>query len=173
MKYVQLEPGAFIGDIDFQVMTDRQRGIYLSLILYLYSSGGTLPNTVQTLFKLCSSTLENFEEDWEAIKHKFIVNDTISHKRVDEEIERATVFFNKKRIESKILGFCAAGVHIINTQCLILKIVFELCLCPYHQGYEAEEEDLFHDRDLCRENTKKMAVDPRAKTCRISMRSTH
>ena len=98
MKYVQLEPGAFIGDIDFQVMTDRQRGIYLSLILYLYSSGGTLPNTVQTLFKLCSSTLENFEEDWEAIKHKFIVNDTISHKRVDEEIERATAFFNKKRL---------------------------------------------------------------------------
>lgn len=98
IKYVQLEPGAFIGDIDFQIMTARQRGVYLSLVLYLYSNGGKLPNDVQVLSRLCSSTLEDFEQDWEMVEKKFVINGDISHKRVDAEIKRAKDFVSKKRL---------------------------------------------------------------------------
>jgi hypothetical protein len=57
-----------------------------------------LPNIVQTLFKLCNSTDENFIKDWEAIKHKFIVTDKeISHKRVSKELERSENYIENKR----------------------------------------------------------------------------
>ena len=39
IKYVQLEPAAFLSDTDYQIMTAEQRGIYCSLIFYLYANG--------------------------------------------------------------------------------------------------------------------------------------
>lgn len=98
IKYIQFEPDAFLSDIDFQVMNDRQRGIYITLILYLYRNNGKLPNDVRTLFKLCNSTDQFFNDDWSVVQHKFIINDTgISHKRVTEEIEKACSYYEKKR----------------------------------------------------------------------------
>ncbi len=105
LKYIQLDFGAFLGDADFQMMSDRQRGVYISLILYLYSNKGVLPNTPRTLFNLCNSTEETFNEDWEFIKKKFVITETeISHNRVDREIEKAIAYYTKKRMAGELSG---------------------------------------------------------------------
>ena len=41
-KYVQFEANAFTSDSDFVTMTAEQRGVYFSLICYLYSNNGKL-----------------------------------------------------------------------------------------------------------------------------------
>lgn len=106
IKYVQLEPDAFLSDLDFQVMTDRQRGIYFSLILYLYRNGGKIPNNAQALLKLCSSCASTFTDDWSAIKHKFQVTETeIRHKRVSEELEKAFNLYENRRKAGQKGGF--------------------------------------------------------------------
>ncbi len=104
LKYYQFEPGAFLEDMDFQIMSVSQRGIYISLILYLYRNNGKLPNDDRTLFKLCNSDAQTFDSDWEQIKHKFICNEYIEHKRVTEEIEKASNYYKKKRIAGQKSG---------------------------------------------------------------------
>jgi uncharacterized protein YdaU (DUF1376 family) len=88
IKYVSLESGAFISDLVFQVMNAEERGVYCSLLFYLYENNGRLPFDIETLKHLCNC--ENFEKVWEFIKQKFIVKkDIITHKRVSRELDRA------------------------------------------------------------------------------------
>ena len=42
VKYIQLEPAAFITDIDFMLMTAEERGVYCSIIFYLYANNGKI-----------------------------------------------------------------------------------------------------------------------------------
>jgi uncharacterized protein YdaU (DUF1376 family) len=109
-KYVQLEPAAFITDLDFQMMTAEQRGVYCSIIFYLYCNGGkiglgnngdiTLLDS-QTL-KLavisgCLKTGSDWDAVWSKIAHKFkIEGNHLTHKRVSEELERADEFQRAK-----------------------------------------------------------------------------
>jgi uncharacterized protein YdaU (DUF1376 family) len=88
IKYVSLESGAFLSDLVFQVMNAEERGVYCSLLFYLYENNGGLPLNIETLKHLCNC--ENFEKVWEFIKQKFIVKrGRIYHKRVTAELERA------------------------------------------------------------------------------------
>jgi len=110
LKYVQFEPGAFLSDIDFQTMTTRQRGVYISIILYLYTNGGNLPSSDESLCKLCNSKPETFSEDWEAIKHKFkLANQKITHKRVSYELKKASKYFSDKRLAGQKGGQAKAS----------------------------------------------------------------
>ncbi len=110
LKYVQLEAGAFIGDIDFQVMTTRQRGVYISLILYLYANEGKLTVSAEALSKLCNSTLTDFYEDWEVISHKFQEDEYgFTHKRVSHELDKAQEYYEKKRSSGQKGGFAKAS----------------------------------------------------------------
>lgn len=87
IKYVSLESGAFLSDLVFQVMNAQERGVYCSLLFYLYENNGGLPLNIETLKHLCNC--ENFEKVWEFIKQKFIVKrGRIYHKRVTAELER-------------------------------------------------------------------------------------
>jgi uncharacterized protein YdaU (DUF1376 family) len=88
IKYVSLEAGAFLSDMVFQVMNAEERGVYCSLLFYLYENNGGLPLNPECLKHLCNC--ENFEKVWEFIKRKFIVKrERIYHKRVTAELERA------------------------------------------------------------------------------------
>jgi len=88
IKYVSLESGAFISDLIFQVMTAQERGVYCTLLFYLYENNGKLPFNIESLKSLCNCT--DFEKTWEFVKQKFIVkNGKISHKRVTRELVRA------------------------------------------------------------------------------------
>jgi len=92
IKYVSLEAGAFLSDMVFQVMNAEERGVYCSLIFYLYENNGGLPLDFETLKHLCNC--ENFEKVWEFIKRKFIIKrERIYHKRVTAELERARQIF--------------------------------------------------------------------------------
>ncbi len=87
IKYVSLEPGAFLSDIDFQAMSAEQRGVYISIILYLYTNNGKLKNDLELLSKMCNI---NGEFDYQPVLSKFqIRRGFITHKRVDEELARA------------------------------------------------------------------------------------
>lgn len=88
IQYVSLEAGAFLSDLVFQVMAAEERGVYCSLIFYLYENNGALPFNTDYLNQLCNC--RNFEKVWEFIKQKFKVkNGIISHKRVSRELDRA------------------------------------------------------------------------------------
>jgi uncharacterized protein YdaU (DUF1376 family) len=111
IKHIQLESGAFISDVDFQLMDAEQRGVYCSIILYLYANGGTieLNNTDITLLsdktnKLamisnCQKTGQEWKVVWSKIAHKFQINGNIlTHKRVTKELMRASEY---KKIKSE------------------------------------------------------------------------
>ena len=88
IKYVQLEADAFLTDIDFVMMDAQQRGVYVTILLFLYSNAGKCELDSQTLKRICNC--ENFEKIWESIKKKFqIKNNIIRHKRVTYELKRA------------------------------------------------------------------------------------
>jgi uncharacterized protein YdaU (DUF1376 family) len=88
IKYISLEAGAFISDLIFQTMTAEERGVYCTLIFYLYENNGKLPFDIESLKHLCNC--QDFDKVWEFIKQKFIIkNGKISHKRVSKELDRA------------------------------------------------------------------------------------
>jgi uncharacterized protein YdaU (DUF1376 family) len=88
IKYVSLESGAFISDLIFQAMTAAERGVYCTLIFYLYENNGKMPFNAELFKSLCNC--ENFEKVWEFVKQKFIIkNGRIFHKRVTKELYRA------------------------------------------------------------------------------------
>lgn len=98
--YIQLEPGAYPKDIDWQSMSPADRGCYHSLIIYLACSDGKLPNDTAKLASLCNTTGESFDNFWKSFNHKFIEKDNhITHKRVTEELASA-----RKRIKQKSLA---------------------------------------------------------------------
>lgn len=88
VKFVQLESGAFLTDVDFITMTAEQRGVYITLILFLNCNNGRCRFDEQVLSALCNCT--DFAQVWEKIKHKFTLrNGKIGHKRVSRELKAA------------------------------------------------------------------------------------
>ena len=115
IKYVQLEPAAFLTDVDFQMMTAEQRGVYCSIIFNLYANGGELKiqnkgdnplakndNSDITLLCNCMKTGEEWLKVWERVKEKFIIkNGVLTHKRVTEELERAANYRQQRSLAGK------------------------------------------------------------------------
>jgi len=92
-KYFQLEPTAFLSDVDFQMMTAQERGVYFTVILYLYANGGAMGSNIGTLQALCNygHDMLGWEQMWGNIKHKFKINNNgfITHKRVSKEMQES------------------------------------------------------------------------------------
>ena len=92
-KYVSLEPDAFLSDLDFQFMSAEQRGVYCTLIFYLYRNNGRLRYDIGVLAKLCNV---NGDFDFQTVLHKFQVRcGFIRHKRVTKELARAQVLVDR------------------------------------------------------------------------------
>ena len=98
IKFVHLESDAFLTDIDFIQMSPSERGVYCSLILYLYSSGGKCEFDMQSLGRLCNcGSAEEFEKIWDRISKKFTARTgVIKHKRVTKELTRAKKFIQRQ-----------------------------------------------------------------------------
>jgi uncharacterized protein YdaU (DUF1376 family) len=94
IKYVQLESDAFITDLDFIHYSPAERGVFLTIILFLYSHGGKCKYDPAALGRLCNCKNQvQFEEHWQKVSKKFQVrNDVIKHKRVTKELNRAKKF---------------------------------------------------------------------------------
>jgi len=88
IKFVQFEPDALLADIDFLNMTAEERGVYWTIITFLYSNGGKLDFDKNALSILTNCV--HFEKVWTKIKKKFLSrNGQISHKRVSRELKRS------------------------------------------------------------------------------------
>ena len=88
VKFVQLESGAFLTDVDFITMTAEQRGVYITLILFLNCNNGKCRFDEQVLSALCNCA--DFAQVWEKIKTKFTLrNGFLRHKRVSRELKWA------------------------------------------------------------------------------------
>jgi len=87
VTYVQLEPGAFLSDADFQLMTGEERGCYWTVILYLYRNSGKMKYEANSLSTLCN-VKPDF--DFKTVLSKFqIKRGYLYHKRVTREIKKA------------------------------------------------------------------------------------
>ena len=85
--------GDFLSDLNVQIMTMAQRGIYVTLLAMEWIEG-SLPSDTRTLKVLCGQH-PDFENDWSAIKHCFYEeNGRLYNRRL--EVERAE---QKKRAE--------------------------------------------------------------------------
>jgi len=109
IKYVQLESSAFLTDLDFVAMTLEERGLYCTLILYLYSNNGKCKFDIPVLSRLANcENIETFEKIWQNISKKFQVrNGSIKHKRVTKELTRA----KKYRQHQRKAGLASARIR--------------------------------------------------------------
>lgn len=109
IKYIQLESSAFLTDLDFVAMTLEERGLYCTLILYLYSNNGKCKFDIPVLSRLANcENIETFEKIWQNISKKFQVrNGSIKHKRVTKELTRA----KKYRQHQRKAGLASARIR--------------------------------------------------------------
>jgi uncharacterized protein YdaU (DUF1376 family) len=97
IKYVQLESGDFLADPDFQLMNSTERGIYCSVIFYMYLNNGKILNDPKRIEKLCNTDI-NFESSWKTVQKKFAEkNGYLTHKRVRKELAKAKRFLQHQR----------------------------------------------------------------------------
>jgi uncharacterized protein YdaU (DUF1376 family) len=90
IKYVKLEPDAFLTDLDFIAMTLEERGAYFTLILFLYCNNGKCELDISILSQLCNKSTKTFGKIWQNISKKFQTrNGVIKHKRVTKELTKA------------------------------------------------------------------------------------
>ena len=102
IDYIQLEPGAYPKDFEWQAMSTIDRGIYHSLIIYLACNDGVLINAVEGLSNLCNCMETTFGLFWEKYSHKFIERDgRISHKRVTQELAKSRKYLRQKSLAGK------------------------------------------------------------------------
>ena len=96
IQYVQFQPALDLLNLNFLSMTAEQRGVYLSLKLYLYANGGKCPFDLEQLKKI--TNCENFKAVWEKVKCQFVIkNSTISNKTVTKDLRKAKKFVQAKR----------------------------------------------------------------------------
>lgn len=121
-KYVSLEPKAFLSDDDFQIMTAEERGVYFSIILYLYGNNGRLKFEDKKLRKLCNV---KSDFDFQTVLHKFQVRrGYIRHKRVTKELKRAQGLVDRavKAQKARMLKQCLSNAQANAKQCQVSNV---------------------------------------------------
>jgi uncharacterized protein YdaU (DUF1376 family) len=100
IKDVPLEIDAWLGDTDFILMTDNERGIYWTLCLYLYANGGKMRLDVDKFIRLCNCNSKNERPEVaiQSVLRKFQVRrGFIYHKKVTKQLRIA-----QARIDSAV-----------------------------------------------------------------------
>lgn len=111
IKYVQLEAADFLSDPDFQLMSAAERGIYTSIIFYMYGNEGKILDDPEQIKRLTNAN-EDFEKQWENVRKRFIsISEAglrgsrrysdkkiyLTHKRVRKELIKAKKFIQHQR----------------------------------------------------------------------------
>jgi len=143
-QYYQFEPQAFLADVDFMMMSAEARGVYISLILYLYCNGGELKmptenitvlyqcygsvnNSVISQLSNCHKNGADFIEIWGQMAHKFVIVDgVLTHKRVTAEVLKVKEFREKKSRAGKKGMQKRWGKSITSRNTVITKISKDL-----------------------------------------------
>jgi uncharacterized protein YdaU (DUF1376 family) len=96
IRYVQLESESFLTDLDFTRMSAQERGVYCTILFYLYCNEGRCEFDPPTLARLCNCA--DFEKVWQSVEKKFQThNGVIKHKRVSKELKRAKYLLQSQR----------------------------------------------------------------------------
>ena len=96
IRYVQLESESFLTDLDFTRMSAQERGVYCTILFYLYCNEGRCEFDPPTLARLCNCA--DFEKVCQSVEKKFQTrNGVIRHKRVSKELKRAKKLLQLKR----------------------------------------------------------------------------
>ena len=102
ITYVSLDSKSVIADQAFQAMTAEARGVYWTLILYLYANGGSVIFDSQSFSRICNC--DKFDEVWEKIKHNFKKRGAkVFNKMVSKELTR-TLKLTQARSEAGLKG---------------------------------------------------------------------
>ena len=98
IKYVQLESDAFLIDLDFSQFKPAERGVFVTMILFLYSNNGKCKFDPAALSRLCNcDNTQQFEQLWQRVAKKFQVrNGVIKHKRVTRELRKAKKMYKDR-----------------------------------------------------------------------------
>jgi len=95
VKYTHLDASDFLSDADFQSYNAEERGVYCTIIFYLYCNKGKAELDTLRMLTNC----RNFEKVWSKVGKKFVKRTqrlqgknrcVISHKRVIKELKKAT-----------------------------------------------------------------------------------
>lgn len=87
-------PAHFTGDLDFQLMNAEQKGVYCTVIFYMYQNKGYCDLDGPAIATLCKCN-GNFEKTWSEVEKKFLKTEKgLTHKRVLSEYKSA-----KKRMQ--------------------------------------------------------------------------
>ncbi len=96
IQYVQLESESFLTDLDFTRMSAQERGVYCTILFYLYCNEGRCEFDPPTLARLCNCA--DFEKVWQSVEKKFQTrNGVIKHKHVSKELKRAKYLLQSQR----------------------------------------------------------------------------
>ena len=108
IKYVQLEPAAYLSDTDWLMMSGEDRGIYHTLIIYLYCNDGKLKYDAENFCNICNVSCETFETFWKKFEKKFQrkigENGHIKHKRVNRQLNKARKLIKQRSLAGKASG---------------------------------------------------------------------
>lgn len=100
--YIQLEPGAYPQDTDWQIMTAEERGCYHALIIFIACNDGRISKDPKGLALLCNIKIAKLKTFLEKYSHKFIIKgEEISHKRVNDELGKARKYIKQKSLAGK------------------------------------------------------------------------
>jgi uncharacterized protein YdaU (DUF1376 family) len=103
IKYVSLEPAAFLSDVDFIAMYADQRGVYITLILFLYCNNGRLrvpPDSedkdapdAEYVRVMCNAIDPEGDVPLDLVFSKFEYDgEFLTHKRVTKELRKSADF---------------------------------------------------------------------------------
>ena len=87
INYVSLDSKSFVSDAAFQAMNAETRGVYCTLIFYLYANGGSIAFDPLALGRLCNC--DDFEKVWEKSKELRVKTRSI----LEFKLRLSAVFF--------------------------------------------------------------------------------
>ena len=89
IRFVGFESDGFLRDPDFLAMKPAQKGIYLTLIVLLYSRQGSLEIN-DDMYRIHNCSKKFFDKIFAGIEHKFFIkNNKLYHKKVSKELSIA------------------------------------------------------------------------------------
>ena len=71
IRYVSIDPSAFLLDPDFISLNLKQRGLYLSILLHLCANNGMLTDNYVHLERILGIRVRDFDKSFACVSHLF------------------------------------------------------------------------------------------------------
>lgn len=103
LPYMPLYVGDYLKDT--RDLTAEQHGAYLLLLMDMWNRNGVLPHSAKVLARITGISPKRWPSVWAAIGSLFIhEGDTLRHKRVDQELQKADQISQKRKLAGSAGG---------------------------------------------------------------------